>query len=768
MIDLQMRRLMSRSDLQNVCADPPLVLALGLLLFTSFVAFLLVVTGGVPILVVRISAAMVLLAWLISLKKMQLTMGPLKSKYEGVFLLVVLTFGVIIFWNQFGYQSLWGDLGVYVNAAKFFGRGGVIPFEWIGPLVDITFATVPPPRGMVNPSAAGLYQFHGLPVWPATLGAFPSFEGRFVLPVVLYLTSIYLFQSLMSIWLKNRSFQLMLALCFSLLPLFWHQSMYLTPEILLLALVLAMFVVLHRTKHVEFLLASSFLFCFAFGSVHTSVVILAPIFALSVLLMGLTRMRFLFRHRFLFTCLVGLGTASAIVFAEQLSRVYSRDIYTALFGSRIWLKWAVCLVSLLFAVIYELAFASSAKPLRSMFCVWVWRPNVKVGFCVAFFLALLCLFVVQAWVIGWTEVLVPKQANEFSSWSARVAYVNRGWYSLLHLSLVNVALAVGFLGVLGFLLYPMLSNGLRYEAGIWIFVLLNLLVYAVLRIDIPNNFYASRYFLPSLVPGLMLMMAWLVSRLPRVIWLLPLMVLFFVAVNARMIAGEFFSTDRGFRSFLESVENKAQDEKIVLLGSKWLVQHAYFMQMNPSRQSMEKAVVERQRGASVRYLLSDDERVLGRGQCHGFVERRIPWTISFYALPELHQRNVCLYSVIGAPLPLQLRLKTNDWIQNGAFDFWLVSAPSDDIREITVKSQGWWSTIPGFKGAFDATPPELTVCGNRLELVAVAPESLLFRGVITEGVCAATLRTPVYVPKQLGLGGDARKLGMDVHEIELR
>jgi hypothetical protein len=106
MIDLQMRRLMSRSDLQNVCADPPLVLALGLLLFTSFVAFLLVVTGGVPILVVRISAAMVLLAWLISLKKMQLTMGPLKSKYEGVFLLVVLTFGVIIFWNQFGYQCL--------------------------------------------------------------------------------------------------------------------------------------------------------------------------------------------------------------------------------------------------------------------------------------------------------------------------------------------------------------------------------------------------------------------------------------------------------------------------------------------------------------------------------------------------------------------------------------------------------------------------------------------------------------------------------------
>ena len=52
------------------------------------------------------------------------------SIYDFYIVPVCISVCLITYGNQFAYTSLWGDIGVYVNAASHFIAGGHIPFAY--------------------------------------------------------------------------------------------------------------------------------------------------------------------------------------------------------------------------------------------------------------------------------------------------------------------------------------------------------------------------------------------------------------------------------------------------------------------------------------------------------------------------------------------------------------------------------------------------------------------------------------------------------------
>lgn len=97
------------------------------------------------------------------------------------------------------------------------------------------------------------------------------------------------------------------------------------------------------------------------------------------------------------------------------------------------------------------------------------------------------------------EWTVPKGSN--SSWELRNTYINKGLSSISYLNIVNIARATGVIGLVIFMCYPFFRKRLReniipfYYMGLY-----GLAIYTILKVDTPFNYYASRYFVPFLVP----------------------------------------------------------------------------------------------------------------------------------------------------------------------------------------------------------------------------------------------------------------------------
>ena len=109
--------------------------------------------------------------------------------------------------------------------------------------------------------------------------------------------------------------------------------------------------------------------------------------------------------------------------------------------------------------------------------------------------------------LGWTATLLESSGLR-GAWGNRVHYANKGLASLAHLNVVSVALGCG---VVFFVLLLVLFFLPRYrlisdvgDLFLLVGILLNLSIYTFVRYDTPFNYYASRYFLPVLVPFVVL------------------------------------------------------------------------------------------------------------------------------------------------------------------------------------------------------------------------------------------------------------------------
>lgn len=632
-----------------------------------------------------------------------------------------IALGFFLSGQVLGYSSLWGDIGVYVNVARYFEAGGGIPFKWNTRLWDVgSWDALGAPRGMVNPHGDGLSQFHGLPTWPALMALFEPLGTvfRYLVPA-----NVILFYLVVRGLLHDRRAAFLATCLFAFLPIVWHQAIYPTSELLFLTLVLSTAFLLLYARTEWWMIG---LGVFSIGANHSSFFIFSAIFGLCLLLIAPVKNGCERRVWSMVGLAAGVGSLAALWYAQTVSSQYMADIVSTLVGARHYLVALAC-----------------AVPIMTGWALTVWPESLvgkvaswgRLTFIDRFSASsrllvggLVIAVLVQAWVMGWTQYLIPDVANAYSSWSARGAYVDKGWRSLSHLSMVNIFLAAGGLGLIGFVLYPFKGDGSKNLAVLWWFIGGVLVVYGVYRIDIPNNFYASRYYLPILVPGLLVFFGWMITRFGRGLYLAIPVLSAALYVDYLLVEADFFDTDHEVVGF---VEQRADGRVIFPIGTDWLKFHLLGIdlrtQQSPANRDPARGVV-----------VSDQGYVLGEGLCHSFKERRIPWQISYLSRVQLNDRKICIYEAMTSAGMVEVHSK-DSVLAKGGFDFAVFPGRPRGVKvTITMSGKNLDGTKP-VSGTAGWSEPKLLVCGQPFLPRMVSAERLVFEGVVDQELCLARL-----------------------------
>ena len=674
------------------------------------------------------------------------------SIYDFYIVPVCIFVCLITYGNQFAYTSLWGDIGVYVNAASHFIAGGHIPFP-IGDLgVNLSSNTpITAPTGMLNPATEpNQYHFHGLPTWPGFMALFDlGVNGRAILSVLLGLSG-YLFYYSAKAFSKNDLVSFLISLLFLSLPTVWHQALYATAEMLLLTIVLATLALVIHFKNGAIY---SFIGVFAYGSTHTGVLVIAP--AIGAVLVASSLFSRNNQERLFATAGILCSAAAflAYSYALDISTKYTGDISRDKFDS-IAACYILCMLPLMGVIPYfwQLFFRNSYLAL-SKFALTYFKYAALL-----FLIIISISVIIKSYWLGWTTHYLPETANPYSSWSARVAYVDKGLISLTHLSFVNLALATGLLGLAAFFLAPLKCFSLDRYKLLWAFTAIFIFVFGIYRVDIPNNYYASRYFVPILVPGLLLILTTMATSSRVFISLVFLVIIVATPFNAANISKGFFTGEYELQRFL--TQNLPDDGgQIFLFGSDWLKYVSYPSHIKHEANKSASIV-----SSNSAHLISDsiDSVVGGTKVCHRYIERRIPWKIAYPMEPQKIPRSVCIYQA-ESTLVRTLELAGNSWTINGELEFFAVKPKHTSNVQIAFNSSGWWNS----NNRIEKLEPSLTVCGERFALAKVSPKSIVFEGAIKSAFCKVSLSTATFVPKENGEGSDSRRLGLDVYSISL-
>lgn len=690
------------------------------------------------------------------------TSARFASKSECLVATLMAIALLLSFGRQFQYQSFWGDDGVYLTAAAHYGAGGSTTFEYdtIARSVPPASGKPSPPNGM-NEAPGGGRQFHALPGWPGVMGllGLPG-KGAAVLSI-LFALSIGMFFFVARRLLSGDRLALLATGVLAALPLAWFGSLYPTAEMLLLAIVLATGTWIAATGSVRILLGLGVL---AFGFVHISFVLIAPLVGGLLLIVGMASDDAKRRDIAVGALIVTLAGVSTALFAAHVSYKYTADINHALFHHKPWLDMAIRFTVLLgvlpwiasrgparLTVLADNVFNSARSNIRSIALV-----SLTVVIAVA---------AVQAYRLGWTTHFIPKETSKYNSWSARAAYVAMGWKSVEHLTMVSLAGAGGVVGMVAFFLLPFQWRKRSHYSGreliIWIASLYIIIAFGLTRADIPNNYYASRYFLPAASPVLIMLAGIWIGRVKWAKWLMVALFIPATVYISALLGQGFFLGDKQFLK--DTMSRVDSDSGVYVAGSTWL---KYFFEPAFLRAYGLGAGHEKTSGEPVpEVLVTDAKDVLGGVSiCRTLIQRRIPWQIGYLLSPEIAEHRVC---VVSPSTGGELVAPKNSWAIGGKREFLAVAPLKSTKVYVEVESEGWWASKPPYANNLAALNPVLKVCGRNFELVSLSARRIIFVGEMSAPFCHATFTSSTFRPVDYQLGQDGRALGVDMYAMKI-
>ena len=104
-----------------------------------------------------------------------------------------------------------------------------------------------------------------------------------------------------------------------------------------------------------------------------------------------------------------------------------------------------------------------------------------------------------------TDKFSIEEGFDAGTWNLRSEYINKGLKAISHLNIVNIARAVGIIGLFFFIAIPFLKYELSDVAKSFYYITLyGMIIFTVLQMDTPSNYYCSRYFAPVLIPMMVL------------------------------------------------------------------------------------------------------------------------------------------------------------------------------------------------------------------------------------------------------------------------
>lgn len=400
-------------------------------------------------------------------------------------------------------------------------------------------------------------------------------------------------------------------------------------------------------------------------------------------------------------------------------------------------------------------------------------------------LALCLLWTYQAYILGWSDQLVGTVAGS-SAWSQRDAYAAQGWSSLAHLSVVNIAKAVMVVPLLVLLIWGMFFPRSIFRLGLEVRIgalaaFGALFIFSYLAGDVPFNFYGSRYYLPVVLPLAVLTFGAIISSWPRTRYL---------AVTAGIVVVSVYHTYglvaepayQGELPHLSSLADRASGSDLVfLIGNPTLARshrlaiHSLSkapvifidlsrigdLELSPMINSYMEALDAEQ------VTVIADRRLPGLGSQERFQldSSLIPFGIS-YATYSRHRVTANLYVSAYRDESTIVRFEAPQWILGGTLRLPLLGGMRNADSHVMVESGGGWLWAMNKSGV----APTISVTSNGVELVLVRQMGSDFVFALPAGSQYSTMieiQTNTFVPAEVGINTDPRKLGMDVKSIRI-
>lgn len=421
--------------------------------------------------------------------------------------------------------------------------------------------------------------------------------------------------------------------------------------------------------------------------------------------------------------------------------------------------------------------------LRAWLASWLLEANRFAWASRAAAAAVIGLWAVQAHELGWTRRLIGSGSSA-SAWAERDHYAGLGWASLHHLSAVNIARSVAVLPLLLVLLAALTWPRTVHRQGlaarcVVLAALAALGLYSFIVKDIPFNFYGSRYFLPLVVPLVMLafgvvLAAWrpaaaLVVAL-AVLGIAGYQTLGLVADPAHqggIAVQEAIARDAGRGDLTLLVGSRAlqktlqagvmarSDAPVVFIDSTRVDNGVALEQL--VQRYMEALHAEQATLVSDRYLAFAglDERI----QVHS---SSLPFDIHYATTvrqPLEYRYYVARYrdraSVLANAQP--------QWIVGGVLSMPLAGG-ANGARQLLVRTGGGWL----WASARGRRAPHIEVRIDGVDAPLVGQAQNDFRFAVPAGVTGERtleIRTSTFVPAALGINADRRVLGADLVSV---
>lgn len=451
------------------------------------------------------------------------------------------------------------------------------------------------------------YTYHGIPTWTTLLALSSTFFGVFnsthILTVLYMLICSFMYFLLENISENKLNKYLSVAL-FGFMPIILYLAKTTLTELPFLFALLFGFALFSEHDYRRKIL--SVLPLGLLGFIHVTTVLYLPVILVVIGLLSILRDK---RYGYINLAIIGLFIIS-LGYCAVVSPFYTKTQLKAipLLGT-LSLSMRVIIVATIFAfmaVIQLMAIWSDRiKKIGQQIGQWFSKKIVWMYRIVAIIFVVVIIW--QGYTLGFTDNLEVG----VGSWTRRAYYVNHGWSSLIHLNIVSIMMATGYIALPWFM-YKLFSKKTVWNAKSKVLMgllMYGLSIYILLRYNIPDtpyNYFVSRYYAIFIVPMSVLLMSVFIYKRKQFI------IVSFVSVITALPFSLFLMKTTEFQGQFNMIETMMSvipnGSKVLVENNEYLCNNCVFalreMNDNLVFNLASKSEIEKNKGDTDLYILT--------------------------------------------------------------------------------------------------------------------------------------------------------------------